>query len=216
MVFTECQAIMTQLIFEHALRMRVKAEVGDENPPTESPGSTTAAVTPDNASVAEPEEGTTSTTTAGNVTTDSTTKPKANKPEADEEKKADKKRNLVGKLNNLVTSDLDSLNGGQMFVMLRQYAGLISIWKFDVDILTVVFSVPSQLGFSLWFLYSILGWAYVSNPIFVSCYHSLTIELLPFSVFPGFAAMVVLSPLPGLILKTIRDAQVAKMKKVGY
>ncbi|KAK7681700.1 hypothetical protein QCA50_015047 [Cerrena zonata] len=174
MVFTECQAIMTQLIFEHALRMRVKAEVGDEKPPAETSGtgSSTVVVTPDNASASEQEEGAMSTPTTDNVTTDSTTKPKANKPEADEEKKADKKRNLVGKLNNLVTSDLDSLNGGQMFVML-------------------LFSVPSQLGFSLWFLYSILGWA----------------------VFPGFAAMVVLSPLPGLILKTIRDAQVAKMKK---
>lgn len=129
MVFTECQAIMTQLIFEHALRMRVKAEVSDENPVTEPPESTTAAVTPDNASMAEPEEGTTSTTTADNVTTDSTTKPKANKPEVDEEKKADKKRNLVGKLNNLVTSDLDSLNGGQMFVMLCQYGGLNILLK---------------------------------------------------------------------------------------
>ncbi|KAK7681762.1 hypothetical protein QCA50_015109 [Cerrena zonata] len=174
MALTECQAIMTQLIFEHALRIRVKAEVGDEKPPAETPGtgSTTAVPTPDNASAIEPEEGATSSSTAESVTTDSTTKPKDNKPKSNEETRTDKKRNLVGKLNNLVTSDLDSISGGQMFMML-------------------LFSVPSQIGFSIWFLYSILGWA----------------------VFPGFAIMMVLSPLPGLVLKFIRNAQVAKMKK---
>lgn len=157
-VFTECQAILTQLIFEHALRIRVKAEASDQGEPVRTPGtgSTTAVATPDNASTAEPEGATSSPSSNNGDTPEPTTKQKDTKLEAKEEK-AEKKRNLVGKLNNLVTSDLDSLQGGQMFMMLGKSA--VSPGLYILTVCLAVFSVPSQVGFSAWFLYTILGWA---------------------------------------------------------
>ena len=124
-VFTDCGALMTQLIFDHALRIRVKAETtkGNTDPQATGTGSTTAVATPDNASAAEPEEDTASTPTPENETsTQGTKKPEEGKDKApvEGEKKDDKKSNLAGKLNNLITSDLDGLQGGQMFMMLRE------------------------------------------------------------------------------------------------
>lgn len=58
--------------------------------------------------------------------------------------------------------------------------------------LTVVF-VPLQVGLSVWFLYSILGW----------------------SAFVGLAVMVILFPIPGYVARMIQGVQVARMKQAG-
>jgi hypothetical protein len=57
---------------------------------------------------------------------------------------------------------------------------------------TVVF-VPLQVGLSVWFLYSILGW----------------------SAFVGLAVMILLFPIPGYVAKMIQGVQVTRMKQVG-
>ena len=133
------QAIITQLVFDHALRIRVKSET--ESAPASR--ATTVAPTPDNASTAEgseavSREGTDETlipgddeadtrSVAGSTTSGSTAKGKSpagkstdSASSKKEEKKSDdaKNTNLVGKINNLVTSDLSSLqNGFGLFLM---------------------------------------------------------------------------------------------------
>ncbi|KAF9233710.1 hypothetical protein BU15DRAFT_90237 [Melanogaster broomeanus] len=100
------EVILTQLIFEHALRIRMQAETEDEEDgvvqaPLSVPGLASGNTTP---------------------------RTKA------------KTKNLVGKLNNLVTSDLASANDGRDFLNLVLYA-------------------PLQLILATWFLYTILDWS---------------------------------------------------------
>ncbi|CAL1706378.1 unnamed protein product [Somion occarium] len=175
-VFVQCQAILTQLIFDHALRIRVKAEVSKPSPTASN--DTTAVSTPDTASVAEGEGPSTfsesSAASTASCTASSSTKGKNTGPEADKAKEpiGVEKHNLTGRLNNLVTSDVDSLVNGQQWMM-------------------IAFFLPMQLVFNIWFLYILLGWG----------------------VLPGFSAMILMSPLPGLIAKLINNTQVQKMKK---
>ncbi|THH33272.1 hypothetical protein EUX98_g944 [Antrodiella citrinella] len=105
----QAQAILTQLIFDHALRMRVKADVAKVSNFETRPS------TPDGAvSLAE------STTSAGQASADgASTTTSATKTS----------QNLVGKLNNLVTTDL------------------------------AVFYIPVQIIVSMFVLYAMLGWS---------------------------------------------------------
>jgi len=136
MVRTE--GIITQLVFEHALRIRMKAETASnqQSPPPSTPGSETRSFAEgitDNESEAESmaasgegtlrESGASSTTTATSVakgkhkakaSTDSETPPK---PDKDKDKDT-KKDNLIGKINNLVTTDLNNLVDGRDFLIL--------------------------------------------------------------------------------------------------
>ncbi|KAJ7041082.1 P-loop containing nucleoside triphosphate hydrolase protein [Mycena alexandri] len=85
------EAIITQLIFEHALRIRFKSEKSEETVKGAAP-----------------------TSRAG--------------------------RNLVGKLNNLVTSDLQNITEGKDFMLL-------------------FVNMPLQLVLCIWFLYAVLSWS---------------------------------------------------------
>ncbi|KAI6134164.1 ABC transporter type 1, transmembrane domain-containing protein [Pisolithus croceorrhizus] len=147
-VHTEC--IITQLVFEHALRIRIKAEVPDsDNGPTDS-----TVTTPDSASVSEsatavegsregsPDEGqhsTTDTTTGG--------------------KSVSSTENFVGKINNLITTDLGNITDGRDFLLVFPY-------------------VPLQLVLCTWFLYHILDW---------SAFVGLAVMILLFPL-PGMVA----------------------------
>ncbi|KAI0711030.1 hypothetical protein C8T65DRAFT_739602 [Cerioporus squamosus] len=185
------EAIITQLVFDHALRIRMKAET------SESPSAsraTTAAHTPDNASIAEPEEegaahGSPSgsnasedeTVRASTISTASTTATKKGK-EATGKKGEEAKDplaessapsgNLIGRINNLVTTDLNNLVDGRDFLFIVLYA-------------------PLQVVLSVIFLYSILGW----------------------SAFVGMVAMALLFPVPGYVASLIQGVQTEKMKK---
>lgn len=129
------EAIMTQLVFEHALRMRVKADVSDAPMST---GNTTVAGTPDTVSLAESgsapareevnnseDDGTlSSTNTAAGETSSTQRKDKSTvsvqqsqedsgssiKPSEDTEYKG---QNGAGKVNNLITTDLDAIAGAR-------------------------------------------------------------------------------------------------------
>ena len=123
------EAIVTQLVFEHALRMRMKAEVTTESAPQSK--ATTAAATPDTASVAE------SSTTAndnGSAEGDSSAgkgKQKASEhatdatrvvgKEGEQKPQEDKGKNVAGKINNLISSDLASIGMGREFLILRTW-----------------------------------------------------------------------------------------------
>ncbi|KAI0068112.1 P-loop containing nucleoside triphosphate hydrolase protein [Artomyces pyxidatus] len=96
-VLIRVEAIITQLVLEHSLRMRMKAET-NEDKTTDSPNGA------------------------------------AGKPPAA------KGGNTLGKINNLVTTDLSNLTDGR-------------------DILLLVVNVPLQLAMCTWFLYTYLGWS---------------------------------------------------------
>ncbi|KAG2123601.1 hypothetical protein DEU56DRAFT_829341 [Suillus clintonianus] len=178
------EGILTQLVFEHALRIRMKAELPDDG---KKSGESTAPSTPDSASVAG------SSTAAADESTDgsgdetlhasaetlsisSTKKGKQKaqdvKEELDKSKKHSSADNLVGKINNLVTTDLSNITDGRDFLMVALY-------------------MPLQVGMCIWFLYEILGW----------------------SAFVGLAVMVLLFPLPGYVAQKIQKVQVEKMHK---
>jgi len=159
LVRTEC--IITQLVFEHALRIRIKAETPDTM--AVSGSSTPASPTPDNASIAEhpfrQEEGASgdetlhyasgteaetlrSSSASMKSTTSSKGKHKSKPAEAETTpmEHADAS-NLVGKINNLVTTDLGNIVDSR-------------------DFLLVVIYTPLQVGLCIWFLYVVLGWRY--------------------------------------------------------
>ena len=101
------QAIITQLVFEHSLRIRMKAETAASTP------SPSTAPTPDTASLADTAVGTeaeghspegteqTLQPSSASVTSSGSGKGKGKDKEEEEDKK-DKDSNLVGKINNLV------------------------------------------------------------------------------------------------------------------
>ena len=120
------EGLLTQLVFEHSLRIRFKAEGSKENSPS-SVQSPSLIDTPDAQSV----EG--SPTVEGNDTQSDTTpssakgKAKVIKSAATkDEKKEGKKDNLIGKINTLVTVDLENVIDAKDFLMVGKY-GKVSI-----------------------------------------------------------------------------------------
>ncbi|KZT65009.1 P-loop containing nucleoside triphosphate hydrolase protein, partial [Daedalea quercina L-15889] len=142
--------IITQLVFAHALRIRLKAEVPD------TPASstvTTAVGTPDNASEDETARASTiSSSTKGKGKSKVSSEGGESRKEGTKNSEDAKGANLVGKINNLVTTDLDNLINGR-------------------DFLFIVVEIPLQLGLCIWFLYAILGWRFVCDVVYV--WHAL-------------------------------------------
>lgn len=134
--------IVTQLIFEHSLRIRIKAEIADT--PANSVANT-AVGTPDTASLADAEgsdgqendnesptnsnsDGDTMRASTVSVTASATAKGKQRAGSVSGESRksvsnaasaeGEKSGNLVGKINNLVTTDLDNLINGRDFLFI--------------------------------------------------------------------------------------------------
>ncbi|KZV63837.1 P-loop containing nucleoside triphosphate hydrolase protein [Peniophora sp. CONT] len=105
------EAILTQLIFEHALRLRVKSE-------TASAPDSSVAPNPDGEATTEQNVGS----------------------EAKGQSGKQKDDNFVGRINNLVTTDLQSIVNGRDFTLIIVY-------------------VPVTIATSLYFLYVLLGWS---------------------------------------------------------
>ena len=70
--------------------------------------------------------------------------------------------NLVGKLNNLVTTDLNNIVEGRDFMLICKRSILLSpyIRHAKLMVLSGIYS-PLMIAFGIWFLYSILGWRFV-------------------------------------------------------
>ena len=126
-------AITTQLVFEHALRIRVKAETSSSPAatPTATPEGRSEATTPDSGSAVEinigSEDGSggseeaqseQSTTAASSIKG----KPKQDASGSDSSHgdgdEAGSSSNLVGKMNNLISTDLENLVDGRDFLLL--------------------------------------------------------------------------------------------------
>ncbi|CAL1696210.1 unnamed protein product [Somion occarium] len=164
------QGVLTQLIFDHALRIRVQGDVKEDSLTQESPASEHPS--PEGSSNAR--GGSSSDVDEETVASSTSFDAKADDQSSETPKQESKPNtaNLAGRLNNLVTSDMSNVHGGQGFMLLMFY-------------------VPTQLTLSLIYLYSLLGW----------------------SVLPGVAAMALLSPLPGYVVKALSSMQTEKMKK---
>jgi hypothetical protein len=191
----QVECLITQLLFEHSLRIRVKAETSD---PTETHGdaSVTPAnepVTPDSQSVAETQEASESDTLAHSQGNTETTinapgdvKPDKSAKETKEDG-ASKASNLTGKITNLVTTDLKNITEARDFLFILIY-------------------IPLQAILCMTFLYWILGWRYAWFRT------SVTARSKSYSAMVGLAVMVACLPLPGYIVKFIQQVQVARMK----
>ena len=130
------EGILTQLIFSHSLRIRMKAELPEG---TTNSDPSTAAPTPDNASVAdepvragasESSGGSDRTLAQSSLASVKSTKGKlkakhvfdsaaATQVATPEKKKNASADNLIGKINNLVTTDLNNITEGRDFLFIR-------------------------------------------------------------------------------------------------
>ncbi|EMD39570.1 hypothetical protein CERSUDRAFT_150130 [Gelatoporia subvermispora B] len=132
------QAMIMSLLFDHSLRIRMKAESGNEDEDSVRTEAEPAL------SVTSDEETLQSSSASGNLPSGidkgkatSFPEPEAERPTAAAQ---DKLKNLVGKMNNLVTIDLDNIASATDFLMPLEM-------------------VPLQGALSIWFLYSILSWS---------------------------------------------------------
>ena len=125
------QAILTELIFEHGLRIRLKAEVSGDSSST----SVTRAQTPTSSSAGSPSL----TTLAEESDGEGLPKGKEREDPAKREAAHPKKDNLIGKINTLATVDVDKIVDAKDFLM-------------------IFLLVPMELTTSMIFLYVVLGW----------------------------------------------------------
>jgi len=191
------EGIITQLVFQHALRIRMKEETPTtgEVKPTPSQGGTAVGTpapegtTTEHRSRATSETAVTDETHQGSTsgTSSSTqTKPKqkAAPPPASispaPATPADKSAapstltpsNLVGRIHNFISTDLGNIGDGR-------------------DFLFVIWYCPLQVTICVWFLYSILGMASVL----------------------GLAVLVISVPLPSLVGAMVNRVQTERMKR---
>ncbi|KAH6916771.1 ATP-binding cassette transporter [Coprinopsis sp. MPI-PUGE-AT-0042] len=157
----QVECLLTQLLFEHSLRIRFKAET-DDSFKDEGGGSIPAATeptTPDSASTTGTQEASEAATlvhSQGN--SESTVAPSTNAKQdkvkhenAAKEARSSSAGNLIGKVNNLVTSDLNNITDSKDFLFVLVY-------------------IPLMATLCVVFLYSILGWsAMVGLAVMVAC-----------------------------------------------
>ncbi|CAE6498063.1 unnamed protein product, partial [Rhizoctonia solani] len=182
------EGMITQLLFEHSLRIRMVAQVaggsGSKTPKAATPAIDAASVvesqeTPVNASRQpaggneEDSESIGQTAEASNsqtlVASTSSVKGKDGDTSMGED---DNSSNLVGKINNLMSTDLENIVEG-------------------ADILFILVFSPVQIIFSIFFLYRILGWSSVVGMLF----------------------LVLSFPIPGKLAQLVNDVQTERMKK---
>ena len=125
-MMVRAQAMLTQLIFEHSLRIRVKAETGSEGA---SSATGSALESPETLSVADSSAETVQTdasegTVVGEAQSQASDngngkkgKNKLTPPGKKAKEDNTSKGNLVGRLNNLVTTDTQTVVDGRDFMM---------------------------------------------------------------------------------------------------
>ena len=237
-MLVRCEAIITQLVFDHSLRIRMKAETAESPSPSRA---TTAAQTPDNASIAEPEpeseegaSGSTSSedettvrasTISGTSTATAKGKEPAKKGEEDAKDKEKEKEkdasagsgNLIGKINNLVTTDLANLIDGRDFLFIgacvlvgvgrlrARMGSSLSVWQCCMRLCRpgclCTSCGRSWDGGAL----ALLLWEGCVGGLRCAC-----------SAFMGMVAMILLFPVPGYVASLIQGVQKDRMKKVSY
>ncbi|KAH9932906.1 P-loop containing nucleoside triphosphate hydrolase protein [Fomitopsis serialis] len=144
-VTVRAKALITQLVFEHALRVRMKAETADAksasapSTPGKTPDTASLAEPVSAAGTAEPDSDSEETTLRGSSTAGSAASTKKG-DESTSKESSGGASNLVGRINNLVTTDMQTIDQGRDFIF-------------------VFVEVPTQLALCTWFLYVVLGWS---------------------------------------------------------
>ncbi|KAJ7264124.1 P-loop containing nucleoside triphosphate hydrolase protein [Mycena haematopus] len=110
----QAESILTQLVFSHSLRIRMKAETTHDNP------------------------GDSATVQSSSPSINSNPSKQPLLKLAQKGKKSE--ASLVGKINNLVTTDLGNIVDSRDFLILLIY-------------------IPLQIALGIWFLYILLGWS---------------------------------------------------------
>lgn len=155
----QLEGLITQLVFEHALRIRMKEEKSavatkatnseESAPISEAASETTAtpgAATEDTVDTL-PAAGALENPVAAAVESEAATTAVSNaQSQAEEGKEKDASANLIGKINNLVSSDLQNIVDLPELPMVLIY-------------------VPLKAAISIWFLYTLLGWRFVLVPV---------------------------------------------------
>ncbi|KAI0640447.1 P-loop containing nucleoside triphosphate hydrolase protein [Trametes meyenii] len=180
------QAVITELVFEHALRIRMKTETSDAVDDAESVSSSHASEATGLVGEGSTTAGSSATAQDGDAqpsSVDNKGKAKdasertAPVPKEPETRSVPEKKgggpNIIGRINNLVTTDLRNLDQASMYAT------------------AVALEVPLQVTLCMVFLYQILG----------------------YSALVGLATMLVTLPLPGYIAKLIQGVQHEKMKR---
>jgi len=164
------EALVTQLLFEHSLRLRFKAnESNTSAPSSEEPSSDSVS---EDQTVAESETASTK-----------------GKDSPNSEQNEDDGKNLVGRLNTLITVDLDNVGSARDFLILGERLYFSQSCRPNH---VLVLQLPIQTGLALTFLYQILGW----------------------STFVGVACMVALMPVPGYLTALGAAVERKKLQKV--
>ncbi|KAG5728585.1 ATP-binding cassette transporter abc4 [Termitomyces sp. T112] len=191
------EGIITQLIFEHSLRIRVKAET-EAGAPSTSTGpftpiasdidSITSTLPPDDdGGVVSHSSELTGSSEADTLHSPDTHRASPSSIECSSSKKGKEKitksveeseregissaENLVGKITNLVTTDMNNITESR-------------------DFLLVLIYIPLQIILCIIFLYLVLGW----------------------SAFVGLVSIIMLFPIPGYVAKRIQDVQIVRLK----
>ncbi|KAF7306582.1 ATP-binding cassette transporter [Mycena indigotica] len=162
-----CEAIITQLVFEHALRIRVKAESSEKTPTS---GTSTPARSETPSPVEEGSSGDETATETDALSRDETLQASSASVKSSSSAKKDKgkeaesdaesgKDNLVGKITNLVTTDLTNITESR-------------------DFLFITLLIPMEITLCVVFLYNVLGW---------SAFVGMAVMVLLFPV-PGYVA----------------------------
>ncbi|KAF8799457.1 multidrug resistance-associated ABC transporter [Phlegmacium glaucopus] len=184
------EGLLTQLVFEHSLRIRLKAEASNREDDILAISASESASVAESKTIdsnsdertSEPCEASTTVSRDSSSDSQSTSNvhvkgkdkddPSTSKNNAKHASKGKKDaQNLIGKINNLVTTDLGNIVDGRNFLI-------------------IILNIPLQILLSTVFLYKVLGW----------------------SAFVGLVTMLLLYPVPGYIAKRSQDVQVQRMK----
>lgn len=148
---TQMEAVITAAIYQHSLRVRVISHADDSAVSHEAAipdipkrgiarGSTPASETQNTDASTVHSRAESSVTAATAVGSDNGGTQNKKDAEKNERKKKDKNLDLVGRLNSLITADLNNINGGK-------------------DWLLATVNSVLQVILASWFLYLLLGWS---------------------------------------------------------
>ncbi|KAF5338427.1 hypothetical protein D9758_012247 [Tetrapyrgos nigripes] len=154
-----CQAIITQLVFEHSLRIRVKAEAPSSsgnsvpNSSTDTPDTLSVAGVEETSASSSTEEETIRASTASITSNTAQSKGKKQEQKGEKEKEpTSDSSNLVGKINNLVTTDLENIIDGRDFLYAIVYVPVqvtlcIAFFAFiGLAVMLIMFPVPGLIA----------------------------------------------------------------------
>lgn len=164
-MIVEIECIFTQLVFEHSLRIRLKTDALDEK--SNDGGKTTKEESGKSTGAATPSlQGGSSSSTGNNARQSdgsSETLVDSNEPAPEGGHAQAKAGHLVGKMNNLISSDLQAINTSHMAVTIREYFVVAHTMHIH-ELTCATAGAFLQIIVSVWFLYQVLGWRLDSSP----------------------------------------------------